>query len=440
MIDQTNCIFFFKRIIGVKWLLLIVSATSLAQPTPRLLQRAERNLTNTIVHDIFSPPVASRIYLYAHAAAYEALIAGNKEKSLYGKISQFPDCNSIPKSQNINYELAAVHAFFRTGGRLVFSEHLMQDSIRTILKDFRETDSEKYELSIKFGEAISDSILKWASTDNYALTRKKRRYSYAKQRGKWSPTPPGYIDAVEPHWSQIRPVALDSASQFRPAPPPAFSTEGSSPFMKEVMEVYQVTQNMDKEKILIASFWDCNPFFLNTQGHLNFATKKLSPGGHWISIAGQAAEVSGADWETTSKAYLLTSIALFDGFISCWEEKYRSQLIRPETVINSYVDEKWRPLLQTPPFPEYTSGHSVISTSAAIVLENIFGSEFSFHDNTEVSYGLPVRFFKSFREAANEAAISRLYGGIHYRSAIEEGQIQGELVGRMVLKKLVLNK
>lgn len=410
-----------------------------SQTSPMLLHRAEKSLTSTIVHDIFSPPVASRIYLYANTAAYEALIAGNKQyKSLEGQVAGFPKMERIGTAKKINYQLASVYAFFKTGGSLVFSEHLLQDSIKVILKDFQEADPVVYENSIEFGKMVSDSILKWASGDNYLLTRKKRRYSYSKQTGKWKPTPPGYIDAVEPYWSQIRPVALDSAGEFMPVPPPSFSVDSSSLFMKEVQEVYQITQNLNQEQMLIASFWDCNPFYLNSQGHLNFATKKLSPGGHWISIAGQAAEIAGADWPTTVSAYLLTSMALFDGFISCWDEKYRSQLIRPETVINAYIDERWRPLLQTPPFPEYTSGHSVISTAAAEVLGSIFGYKFDFNDHTEVAYGLPVRHFSSFRAAADEAAISRLYGGIHYRAAIMNGQIQGRGIALKVLTRFSL--
>jgi len=428
----------FKNLLFFILIQFFVS-NSFAQPSPKLLHRAEKNLTRTIVHDIFSPPVASRIYLYASAASYEALIAGDsKQKSLHGQIKNFPDIKSIVSAGKVNHPLAAVYAFFKTGGKLVFSEHLLEDSIKVILNDFHETDTKVYNNSIQYGQAVSDSILKWAASDNYLLTRKKRRYSYSKQPGKWTPTPPGYIDAVEPYWSQIRPVSLDSAGQFKPVPPPVFSMDSTSAFMKDVKEVYKVTQNMDKEKILIASFWDCNPFYLNTQGHLNFATKKLSPGGHWISIAGQAAEKAKADWATTTSAYLLTSIALYDGFISCWDEKYRSQLIRPETVINAYINESWRPMLQTPPFPEYTSGHSVISTAAAEVLSSIFGQSFVYNDNTEVDYGLPVRHFTSFNEAASEAAISRLYGGIHYRSAIVNGQIQGKNVGQHVLTKIKL--
>jgi hypothetical protein len=428
--------------------LYMLAGTAHAQPGTTLLHRAEQNLTRVIVHDIFSPPVASRIYLYANAAAYETLVLGHEGyKSLYGQAKGFPRIEN-PREKgwapaepgDVNYKLAALYAFFRTGGQLVFSEPMLKDSAESILASCGEHDEAVYQNSLRLGAMVSDSILAWSARDNYAATRKKRRYTYNKEKGKWTPTPPGYIDAVEPYWSHIRPVSLDSAAQFKPVPPPVFSTEPASVFMKEVKEVYEKTRNLSKEEILIASFWDCNPFYLNTQGHLNFATKKLSPGGHWISIAGQAMESAGKSWIESSSVYLLTSIALFDGFISCWDEKYRSQFIRPETVINAYVDEKWRPLLQTPPFPEYTSGHSVISTAAAEVLEAELGAGFAFDDHTETPYGLPVRHFASFAAAAEEAAISRLYGGIHYRAAIVNGQRQGRGIGLQVIQKIRPNE
>jgi len=410
-------------------------------PSTELFNRAQKQLTRTIVHDIFSPPVASRIYLYANAAAYETIIRDKKAyASLHGQVYGFPDISAIPTGDEVNYPLAALYAFFKTGGQLVFSEHLLKDSVEVMLREIEEANPATYQNSLRYGQAVSDSIMAWASRDHYLDTRKRRRYSYSKTPGKWIPTPPGYMDAIEPYWNRICPVALDSAQQFKPLPPPDFSTEPTSEFMKQAREVYDRTQQMTDEQKLIASYWDCNPFFLNTQGHLNFVTKKLSPGGHWMSIVGQAATTAHLDWPATSAAYMLTSIALFDGFISCWDEKYRSQLIRPETVINTYMDERWLPLLQTPPFPEYTSGHSVISTAAATVLTALFGEEFHFVDNTEVEYGLPERLFTSFRQACDEAAISRLYGGIHYRAAIEEGQKQGERVGQQVLQRIELTR
>jgi len=142
----------------------------------------------------------------------------------------------------------------------------------------------------------------------------------------------------------------------------------------------------------------------------------------------------------TIEAYTLTSIALFDAFISCWDEKYRSNLIRPETVINRELDDEWRPALQTPPFPEYTSGHSVISRSAAVALTAIYGDDFAFLDTTEEPYGLPTRSYTSFLHASDEAAASRLYGGIHYRPAIDYGVAQGEKVGKFIVEQLEMRQ
>jgi membrane-associated phospholipid phosphatase len=114
--------------------------------------------------------------------------------------------------------------------------------------------------------------------------------------------------------------------------------------------------------------------------------------------------------------------------------------VRPETLINTYFDDEWKPILQTPPFPEYTSGHSVVSGAASSVLTSIFGDNFSFSDNTELPFGLPIRNYKSFKHAADEAAISRMYGGIHYRTAVEVGVGQGRKVGELVTDKLTMVK
>jgi membrane-associated phospholipid phosphatase len=403
-----------------------------------LLHRAEKALTSVIVHDIFSPPVASRIYLYANAAAYEAMIPSQKTyKSLSRSLSLFPvipDGGTSP----VNYELTALYAFLKTAEKYIFSEAMLEDSLVVLLKPYKNLPAGIYQASISRAQVIIDSIGQWAAADHYKETRKLRRYSFIKEGGKWLPTPPGYMAAVEPYWSKIRPVALDSAAECRPVAPLPFSKEKGSSFYRQAYDVYTTGSQLSAEQRGIALFWDCNPFFLNTQGHLNFATKKLSPGGHWMSIAGIAALKTGADFMKSAAAYLLTSIALYDGFISCWEEKFRSNLIRPETYINANINEAWRPLLQTPPFPEYTSGHSVISTAAALALTNFFGEGFSFDDTTETPYGLPVRKFPSFAAAAAEAAISRFYGGIHYMASIENGQVQGRRVGEKVLEKIKL--
>ncbi|RYY31648.1 MAG: phosphatase PAP2 family protein [Chitinophagaceae bacterium] len=424
-------------------MIVVITTTAAQQPVSKReaasLHRAQQALTDVIVHDVFSPPVASRIYLYANLAAYEVLAL---EK---GPLTSFRKHRDIAvglpqQGSQVYLPLAALSAFLNTSVHLIFSEQRLQDSAALILEEFRKgmPDNKKFKASVAFGQQVSDSILKLASKDNYKETRSMRRYSITSATGRWIPTPPGYMAAIEPHWGKMKPFLLDSASQFRP-PVPFDYADSAGSFHGQAIEVYQAVKNITTEQRDISLFWDCNPFFLNTNGHLMFATKKLSPGGHWMSIAAIASRNKGADIFTTAKAYTYTAIALYDGFISCWDEKYRSVYIRPETYINSRIDESWRPLLQTPPFPEYTSGHSVISNAAATVLTNVFGANISIDDNSEVPYGLPIRSFPSFQAAADEAAISRLYGGIHFRQAIEHGQVQGQRIGDFIVKKLNSN-
>lgn len=419
-------------------LLSLAQSTKSDHATP--LHRAHKALTSVIVHDIFSPPVASRIYVYAHMAAYEVIIQHNTSyQSLSGQVENFPKV--LPAEKPVDYRLAGVYAFLQTGKALIFSEKILEDSIQKIINTYKgDVPKAIFSESVQYGQQVSDAIISWARLDQYDETRKIRRYNFLKQEGKWVPTPPAYMSAIEPNWKLIRTFTLDSASQFKPIPPPTFSREKDSEFYSSAYEVYQAGKEITKDQADIANFWDCNPFAINVHGHVNYATKKLSPGGHWLSIAGLASQKKNADLAGTSAAYTLTAIALFDAFISCWDEKYRSNLIRPESYINAYIDEKWKPLLQTPPFPEYTSGHSVISTASAVVLSNFFGDDFSFVDTSETEYGYAPRSFSSFSEACNEAAISRMYGGIHYRQAITQGQIQGRKIGEQVLAKLKLMK
>jgi hypothetical protein len=237
---------------------------------------------------------------------------------------------------------------------------------------------------------------------------------------------------IEPHWNTISPLVLDSASQFKPLPPVPFSVEKNAPFYSLLKEVYDVVRSNDVEKIAIANFWDCNPYHISQIGHVEFGTKKISPGGHWIGITGIACIKKRKSIQETSLIHALVAITLHDAFIACWDEKYRSHRVRPETAIREFVDKSWKPILQTPPFPEYLSGHSVASSAAAVVLSRIFGDNFTFEDNVELEFGLPVRSFTSFSEAAMEASVSRLYGGIHFRDAIEQGIWQGKQIGQFV--------
>jgi len=359
---------------------------------PVTIHTAMQGLTDVIVHDIFSPPQASRIYAYPSIAAYEVM--QQQDSSLTALSGQLNGLTSSPKPQqgvDYCYPVAAIAAFDEVAKALIFSEEKIAKVDSTLQQTFRDIGipSKVYDRSIDYGHEVAQHILAWAM-------------------------------------------------EFTPPLPTDYSMDQNSQFYKELMEVYNVREALSEEETEIASFWDCNPYVLNVTGHVMHASKKITPGGHWMGIAAIAAKKSNSSFAEATKAYALTSIALADGFISCWDEKYRSNLIRPETVINEHIDPDWLPLLQTPPFPEYTSGHSVISSAAAVALTSIYGENFSFDDDVEVPYGIPIRSFPSFIAASEEAAVSRLYGGIHYRPAIDNGVVQGRALGHYIVNNLTL--
>lgn len=405
------------------------------------IHRCIDEVTEIMIHDIFSPPVASRVFAYPNIAAYEIIAATDPEyRSLAGQLNGL---EQVPAPETpVNAELAAVIAHMELSKKLIFSEEklaAMQDSLYTHWTALNESE---FESSRKYAMSVIAHIEQWMNKDNYKQTRTMPKFTVnTDDPSRWQPTPPMYMDGIEPHWNKIRPFVMDSAAQFKPVPPPAFSLEPGSDFHKELMEVYDTSKRIEaegdsSEGLAIAKFWDCNPYVSVTRGHLMFATKKITPGAHWMGICKIATRKSGFDFKRTLMVYTKTSLAIADGFISCWDEKYRSNLIRPESLINTHIDENWQPILQTPPFPEYTSGHSVVSGAASTALTSIFGDDFAFDDNTEVPYGLPVRSFPSFNKAAEEAALSRMYGGIHYRSAIEVGLKQGRQLGAHLVNKL----
>jgi len=395
-------------------------------------------VTDVIIHDILTPPVASRVYGYVTLAGYEALVPQYSELNTMAGI--YRDLPAFPQPEGEKaycFPLASLTAMVEVAKAQTFTMEKYEEFDQKMADFFKKAGvpADVRERSITYGKAIANHVLAYAKGDRYPETR-GLRYTVKNEAGKWVPTPPMYGDAMEPYWPTIRPFVMDSAGQFPPAPAIPFSSSKQSPFWKEVMEVYSIGKNLTEEQKKIAWFWDDNAFVMNVQGHVSFANKKMTPGGHWLAIARTAAETSKADLPKTARAYLLVAAALHEGFIASWHEKYRSEKIRPETVINSALDPAWQPYLQTPPFPEYTSGHSTISAASAEVLTGLFGDNFAFTDSTEHKYGHGVRQFASFRQAADECSVSRVYGGIHYTSGCEEGQKAGAQIGQFVFRKL----
>jgi len=395
--------------------------------------------TMVMVHDVVNPPAASRYYSYMMLAAYD-LVAGHDPALVPpgGWIQHYPP-GRLPDSGD--YRIAAVYAILETGRQMLPSGYLLANEERQFLEKLHKWGIPRgiVDRSVAAAKAAAQKVIVFSRADRYNLLSTKLRYTPLKKDSTWYPTPPSYIEAVEPNWRIIRPMIIDSPDEFVPPPLTAFSKDTASAFFRLAMEVYRISKDTGAQSVYertIAGFWDCNPFAITTSGHMMIGLKKMSPGGHWMDITGNAAAVAGLDFDKTVEAETLVAVTLMDAFISCWDEKYRSNRIRPETYINRYIDPRWQPYLQTPPFPEYTSGHSVISTAAAEVLTYLFGERIDYTDNAEELFEIQPRTFHSFREAAEEAAISRLYGGIHYRDAVVNGQTEGRVLGAFVIGRL----
>jgi hypothetical protein len=407
---------------------------------PILYSKTVKLLNDIVLENNFPPMIASRNYAYASIAAYECVVAGNDQyQSFSGRIKHMPAMPRPVDPKKVDYALSALLAFIKVGNEVTFPEGSMMKYYEQVLHD---ADSLRVpdiiiEASTVFADSVSSAILKWSKGDHYAATRGASRYSVNDSSGRWVPTPPMYASGLEPHWLEIRPFVLDSASQYKPGRPPMFDMQHNSRYFSFMMEVKNTVDHLTDEQKHIADFWDDNPFKMNVTGHVMYATKKFSPPGHWMNIVGIAAKHAHADFAKTVASYAHTAIALFDGFISCWDEKYRSNYVRPETIINAHVSADWRPYIQTPPFPSYTSGHSTISAAAAEVMTAFYGDQLSFTDTSLLEFGIANREIKSFRQAAQEASISRLYGGIHYRFDLDSGNAAGKRLGEHIVSKLL---
>jgi hypothetical protein len=405
-----------------------------------VLHQNEYALTQVIIYDVFTPPVAARIYGYTSLASYEAMrYADPKYNSITAQLKGFGAPPAPQKGEQYNFALAATTAFYTVAHKVTFSVDTLKKFENRIYAMYKDNlDDSTYARSVAFGAQIGKYILKRANVDDYPQTRGKPKYLGENSPAKWRPTPPDYMDGVEFCWGDMHVLAVDSSKQFSPGPPPPYSEDKNSAFVKQYMEVYNKNKTLTADEKKIATYWDDNPFVVQHNGHLMFADKKITPGGHWIGITTIACKQSHADAVKTAQAYALTSIGLFDSFVCCWEVKYKYSYARPVTNIEEKVDHFWLPLLQTPPFPEYTAGHSTISASAAVLLTHEFGDNFAFQDTSDVHYIGMQRHFDSFIKASDETAMSRFYGGIHYLNSSLVGAEQGKQIGNFIWNKLKL--
>jgi hypothetical protein len=404
-----------------------------------IIYQNQEQLTKLIAYDVFNPPVSSRIYAYTSLASYEALRFEDSAKypSIAIQLNLFTEMPRPEKDKKYNYTLSATKAFFTVARKVTFSVDSFLKHEEKVFGQFKEQlDEETYNRSFEFGQKIGEAILARAGKDNYFKSRGKPKYIGSKLPGKWQPTPPDYFDGVEYCWGDITSFVLDSAAQFKPPAAIPYSTDTASAFYKANIEVYNIARSLTDEQKEIASYWDDNPFVMEHSGHMMFANKKITPGGHWMGITQIASRKVKAKPVEAARAFAMVAIAIYDSFISCWEAKYRTNVVRPVTYINELVDPNWVPFLQTPPFPEYSSGHSTITGAASVMLTKLFGDHFDFLDTSDLEYIGMKRNFKSFYQAAAEVSISRVYGGIHTMYSVQTGTEQGRKIGEYIVQKI----
>jgi membrane-associated phospholipid phosphatase len=404
-------------------------AQSSKATTDTILRTWYRLIIELVRHTpTYSPPVASRAFSYIGVTAYEALcpVTGGYV-SLTGQLNgltALPAAEASPVDAAVVLQTAlatVVLALFGntgpTGQRAVaaLSEQLGTQAADGIPSDIAAA-------SVARGKAIATHILDWAQADGGAVVENMgfpASYTVGGQPQDWVPTSRVAQQQVPllPNWGKNRPFAMPAGNACPLPAPPDYSEDPTSPFYAAAAEVHDIVGNLTDEQRLIARFWSDDPMLSPT------------PPGHWIAIALGISERDGLSAERTADILARLGIAMADAFIGCWHTKYEYNLLRPITYIRRFISPEWEPLLNTPPFPEYPSGHSTQSAAAAAVLTAALGEDFAFEDMTHEDEGLPVRSFDSFWQAAEEAAISRLYGGIHYRFGVEAGIAQGRCIG-----------
>jgi len=385
-------------------------------------------LEEAIINDFFSPPVASRCYAYPNIASYLVLSQGTQQSINFANITQGLPTITKPEN-NLDLNVSAHYAFYYVAKEMVYSIDTLDAFSNTFFQEGT------YHAEKAYGMQVAQQVLGWAATDGYKESRSAEEFVYTDSMHTWKPTPPDYLPALEPTWGELRSFTLATNSMFRPAPPTPVSLDTQSTFYQELKEVQKAVYINTSETQSIAKFWDCNPLVRMHQGHVTFAEKKLTPGGHWLNIARNAMIHDSLSLIESAEVYTLTSIAIADAFISCWDAKYFYNYVRPVTFINEHIDPEWSPILYTPNFPEYPSGHSVVSGAASEILAAQFGANHAFTDSSEYRFGMDPRSFNSFYEASEEAAISRMHGGIHFRPAIEDGVTQGRNIGKYILER-----
>ena len=377
----------------------------------------------------YTPPVASRALAYIGVTAFETVALDDPDlQTLAGQLN---DLTAFPvPTQGVSYDRAVVlnsamgpvvaALFANTGPSGQRALASVTDNLRAEMTAGLPADVVK--ASEDLGAQIAAHVIAWAATDGGAVVENMgfpADYTLSTDPGHWAPTNLIRLQQTPllPGWGSNRPFAMPAGTACPLPPPVDYSEDPGSAFFAQAQEVVDIKAALTPEQTAIARFW------------ADDAMLSMTPPGHWIAIAMQILHRDAAPIDVQAEVLARLGVAMADGFIGCWQVKYQYDAVRPLTYIRHMIDPKWESLINTPPFPEYPSGHSVQSAAAATVLTAYFGPDFAFDDASRSDDGLPARSFPNFWAAADEAGLSRLYGGIHFRAAIEQGQAQGRCIG-----------
>lgn len=385
-----------------------------------------------IMEEAVTPPEASRVLAYMGVAGYETLaqafddekgftdlLSGNPKlpsgpEEVYDPVSAMAQCYFLVLQEALNRHLATYERR---------PQSLLKRQLEQREKYFSHDEIER---STEHGKRVAEALIDWMKKDGYSKTRTYAFYQSPTRVGNpagWETTDFGQVP-MEPYWSTHRLFMLEDVEICPVDSPVQFSSAPGSKFYEAVNELVKIDRNITPEQMEIAFFWaDC-------------PGDTPTPPGHWSAIIGELSVQKDLSLIMTAKAHALVGIGMADGFITCWKMKYKYNLVRPKTYIHDFIGPAdWEPFVETPPFPEYTAGHSTISNTAAGILEGLLGDSVAFTDSFHVAIGLSPRSFNSIREASREASLSRVYGGIHYRFTVEASERQAGCIVERILNK-----
>lgn len=389
-------------------------------------------------YERLKPPVAARLYAYFGIAIYESVVHGMPGyKSLAGQLRDLRELPEPDADAQYDWPTVLVSCLYlivdEAMSRFVNPDEKAFIQLRDRHLALRKQAVEEavYAASVAYGEALSGRLVQWMSGDNFDEIRYDTFYKTPSRTGHpefWAPTDFN-MEACEPYWHTLRAFTLQAPEQCHEALEIPFSTDESSEFYRQAAEILALDRKLSEEQRQIALHWADDP------------GETATPAGHWTYIMNYAIRQEKLNLAEAAPIYALVGIGIAEAFYTAWYTKYTVNLVRPKTYIQENLGiPNWEPWVETPPFPEYSSAHSIVSTAAAELLTGIFGEEYAFVDSTHVQIGLTTRSFASFRAAAEESSLSRIYGGIHYRFSIDAGIRQGECVATAVLNRVNLRE